>query len=159
MTLRFIGTTSEHGNCPTLYEVVETGDIVVQGDELTDGEHLAQLRDLGVRETAVVIPPGVRADLDGGRADLRATLSGPALDINLRRGHSSESKLLIAPQQYRFQLGHLQSSSVERARLFTQTTPPIAQAARKISRIGISGPIPMSPNTMPPWRDVGDQQA
>ncbi|MCX4649517.1 hypothetical protein OG456_45925 [Streptomyces sp. NBC_01446] len=56
MTLRFIGTTSEHGNCPTLYEVVETGDIVVQGDQLTDGEHLAQLRDLGVRETAVVIP-------------------------------------------------------------------------------------------------------
>ncbi|MFE0727057.1 hypothetical protein ACFW2X_02180 [Streptomyces antibioticus] len=56
MTLRFIGTTSEHGNCPTLYEVVETGDIVVQGDHLTDAEHLAQLRDLGVKETAVVIP-------------------------------------------------------------------------------------------------------
>lgn len=30
MTLWFIGTTSEHGNCPTLYEVVETGDIEVQ---------------------------------------------------------------------------------------------------------------------------------
>ncbi|WP_019887313.1 hypothetical protein [Streptomyces purpureus] len=56
MTLRFIGTTSEHGNCPTLYEVVETGDIVVQGDELADEEHRAQLRDLGVKETAVVIP-------------------------------------------------------------------------------------------------------
>jgi hypothetical protein len=56
MTLRFIGTRSEHGNCPTLYEVVETGDIVVQGDQLTDGEHLAQLRDLGVSETAVVNP-------------------------------------------------------------------------------------------------------
>ncbi|WP_418957242.1 hypothetical protein [Streptomyces tritici] len=57
MTLRFIGTTSEHGNCPTLYEVVETGDIVVQGDELAvDDEHRAQLRDLGVTETAVVVP-------------------------------------------------------------------------------------------------------
>ncbi|TLQ43494.1 hypothetical protein [Streptomyces marianii] len=55
MTLRFIGTTSEHGNCPTLYEVEETGDIVVQGDEV-DAEHRAQLRDLGVLETAVVIP-------------------------------------------------------------------------------------------------------
>lgn len=55
MTLRFIGTTSEHGNCPTLYEVEETGDIVVQGDQI-DAEHLAQLRDLGVKETAVVIP-------------------------------------------------------------------------------------------------------
>ncbi|MYZ38347.1 hypothetical protein [Streptomyces sp. MnatMP-M17] len=56
MTLRFIGTTSEHGNCPTLYEVVETGDIVVQGDRLTDPEDLAQLRDVGDRETFVVIP-------------------------------------------------------------------------------------------------------
>ncbi|MGW1252520.1 hypothetical protein [Streptomyces sp. NPDC002535] len=55
MTLRFIGTTSEHGNCPTLYEVVETGDLVVQGDEI-DTEQRAQLRDLGVAETAVVIP-------------------------------------------------------------------------------------------------------
>ncbi|WP_236244516.1 hypothetical protein [Streptomyces sp. CC210A] len=56
MTLRFIGTTSEHGNCPTLYEVVETGDIVVQGDQLIDQEHLAQLRDLGAHENAVVVP-------------------------------------------------------------------------------------------------------
>lgn len=31
MALRFIGTTSEHGDCPTLYEDTETGDIVVQG--------------------------------------------------------------------------------------------------------------------------------
>ncbi|MFJ9903920.1 hypothetical protein ACIRVK_13615 [Streptomyces sp. NPDC101152] len=56
MTLRFIGTTSENGNCPTLYEVVETGDIVVQGDRLTDPEHLQQLRDVGEHETFVVIP-------------------------------------------------------------------------------------------------------
>ncbi|MFF4328342.1 hypothetical protein ACGFY6_24740 [Streptomyces sp. NPDC048387] len=56
MTLRFIGTTSEHGNCPTLYEVEETGDIVVQGDRLTDPTHLAQLRDVGEHETFVVIP-------------------------------------------------------------------------------------------------------
>lgn len=56
MTLRFIGTTSEHGDCPTLYEVVETGDIVVQGDKLTDPEHLDQLRDVKDSETFVVIP-------------------------------------------------------------------------------------------------------
>ncbi|WP_381802136.1 hypothetical protein [Streptomyces niveus] len=49
-------TTSEHGNCPTLYEHVETGDIVVQGDRLTDPEDLAQLRDVGDHETFVVIP-------------------------------------------------------------------------------------------------------
>ncbi|MEI5102359.1 hypothetical protein RB200_32490 [Streptomyces sp. PmtG] len=56
MTLRFIGTTSEHGNCPTLYEVEETGDFVVQGDELTDPEHLAQLRDAKGSEAFVIVP-------------------------------------------------------------------------------------------------------
>ncbi|RZE89202.1 hypothetical protein [Streptomyces sp. SCA2-2] len=56
MTLRFIGTTSEDGDCPTLYEVVETGDIVVQGDRLTDPEHLEQLRDVKDGETFVRVP-------------------------------------------------------------------------------------------------------
>jgi hypothetical protein len=28
--LRFIGTTSEDGNCPTLYEDLDTGEILVQ---------------------------------------------------------------------------------------------------------------------------------
>jgi hypothetical protein len=56
MTLRFLGTTSENGNCPTLYEVIETGDLVVQGDRLTDPEHLSQLRDVNESETFVVVP-------------------------------------------------------------------------------------------------------
>ncbi|GGP59373.1 hypothetical protein [Streptomyces melanogenes] len=56
MTLRFIGTTSEYGNCPTLYEIAETGDIVVQGAKITDPADLAGLRDLGADETAVIIP-------------------------------------------------------------------------------------------------------
>ncbi|MGE7387488.1 hypothetical protein ACQKM2_18595 [Streptomyces sp. NPDC004126] len=56
MTLRFIGTTSDDGECPTLYEIVETGDIVVQGDRLTDPAALAQLRDVKESETFVVIP-------------------------------------------------------------------------------------------------------
>jgi hypothetical protein len=56
MALRFIGTTSEDGNCPTLYEDTETGDIVVQGERLTDAEHLTQLRDVKDSETFVVIP-------------------------------------------------------------------------------------------------------
>ena len=47
-------TTSENGSCPTLYEVVETGDLVVQGDRLTNPEHLAQLRDVRASETFVV---------------------------------------------------------------------------------------------------------
>ncbi|WP_405653553.1 hypothetical protein [Streptomyces sp. RK9] len=56
MTLRFIGTTSDHGDCPTLYEVVETGDILVQGERETDPEHLAQLRDVKPSETFVRLP-------------------------------------------------------------------------------------------------------
>ncbi|MEU3353428.1 hypothetical protein [Streptomyces sp. NPDC037389] len=56
MTLKFIGTTSDNGNCPTLYEIEETGDIVVQGDRLIDPAHLAQLRDIKDTETFVVVP-------------------------------------------------------------------------------------------------------
>ncbi|MGW2121708.1 hypothetical protein [Streptomyces sp. NPDC001758] len=56
MTLRFIGTTSENGNCPTLYEIVETGEFLVQGDRETAPEHLAQLRDVKPSETFVRIP-------------------------------------------------------------------------------------------------------
>jgi hypothetical protein len=56
VTLRFIGTTSENGNCPTLYEIVETGEILVQGDRETDPGHLAQLRDVKPSETFVRIP-------------------------------------------------------------------------------------------------------
>jgi hypothetical protein len=56
MTLRFIGTTSDNGNCPTLYEVVETGEILVQGERETDPAHLAQLRDVKDSETFVRIP-------------------------------------------------------------------------------------------------------
>ncbi|MEU3652928.1 DUF6879 family protein [Streptomyces sp. NPDC032161] len=56
MTLRFIGTTSDGGDCPTLYEVEETGDILVQGDRVTDPEHLAKLRDVKDSETFVIVP-------------------------------------------------------------------------------------------------------
>jgi hypothetical protein len=56
MALRFIGSTSDSGNCPTLYEDTETGDIVVQGDLLTDPALIAQLRHVKDAETFVVIP-------------------------------------------------------------------------------------------------------
>lgn len=56
MTLRFIGTTSDEGDCPTLYEVEGTTDILVQGDRITDPEQLARLRDVKESETFVVVP-------------------------------------------------------------------------------------------------------
>ncbi|EGX60079.1 hypothetical protein SZN_09161 [Streptomyces zinciresistens K42] len=56
MALRFLGTTSDGGDCPTLYEVDGTDEILVQGDVVTDPEHLAQLRDVKPSETFVRVP-------------------------------------------------------------------------------------------------------
>ncbi|WP_034094129.1 hypothetical protein [Streptacidiphilus albus] len=57
MKLKFIGTTSEDGNCPTLYEIEgDTERVVVQGDILDDPEALAQLRNVLPRETFVIVP-------------------------------------------------------------------------------------------------------
>ena len=56
MALRLIGTTSEEGDCPTLYEVEGTDEILVQGDRETDPEHLVQLRDVKETETFVRVP-------------------------------------------------------------------------------------------------------
>lgn len=55
MELRFIGSTSEGGDCPTLYETPD-GDIVVQGDILTDPEAISQLRHVKPGEGWVVVP-------------------------------------------------------------------------------------------------------
>ncbi|MGW0309956.1 DUF5753 domain-containing protein [Streptomyces flavidovirens] len=54
--LRFLGTTSDGGDCPTLYEVEQTRDILVQGDKVTDPELLVKLRGLKESETFVVVP-------------------------------------------------------------------------------------------------------
>ncbi|GHF36189.1 hypothetical protein GCM10018783_00580 [Streptomyces griseosporeus] len=56
MTLRFIGTTSDEGDCSTLYEIPETDEILVQGDRETDPGHLVQLRDVKPSETFVRVP-------------------------------------------------------------------------------------------------------
>ncbi|GHA64136.1 hypothetical protein GCM10010330_16190 [Streptomyces tendae] len=56
MTLRFLGTTSDDGDCPTLYEIPETDEILVQGDRETDPGHLVQLRDVKPSETFVRVP-------------------------------------------------------------------------------------------------------
>jgi hypothetical protein len=56
MALRFIGSTSDSGDCPTLYEDTDTGDIVVQGDRLADPDKIAQLRFVKDSEAFVIIP-------------------------------------------------------------------------------------------------------
>ncbi len=55
MRLRFLGTTSDDGQCPTLY-ATDRGTYVVQGDIVADPEALADLRHVLPEETFVEIP-------------------------------------------------------------------------------------------------------
>ncbi|OLT27889.1 hypothetical protein BJF83_17015 [Nocardiopsis sp. CNR-923] len=55
MRLTFLGTDSEGGMCPTLYET-DRGTIVVQGYKVTDPEAMGDVRDLADNETLVEIP-------------------------------------------------------------------------------------------------------
>jgi hypothetical protein len=62
MRLRFLGSTSESGACPSLYET-DHGTIVVQGLELIDPEARADLRDVLDGETAVEVPKELLIDI------------------------------------------------------------------------------------------------
>ncbi|MEV8477884.1 hypothetical protein [Streptomyces sp. NPDC051173] len=54
--LRFVGSTSDKTGCPALFEDLDTGDILVQGDEVTDPEDREQMYGRKDGETMVVIP-------------------------------------------------------------------------------------------------------
>ncbi|MFD8891157.1 DUF6879 family protein [Streptomyces sp. NPDC059566] len=54
--LRFIGTNSGNDGCPTLYEDLDTGEVLVQGDAVTDPHDVAQLRNVKDGEGFVVVP-------------------------------------------------------------------------------------------------------
>lgn len=56
MKLKMLGTTSDSGQCPTLYETEDGQFVVVQGPELTDPEALEQLRDVLSGEGFLVVP-------------------------------------------------------------------------------------------------------
>jgi hypothetical protein len=55
MRLRYLGSTSEAGACPSLYET-DRGTIVVQGMALVDDEARADLLHVLDGETAVEVP-------------------------------------------------------------------------------------------------------
>jgi hypothetical protein len=73
MRLRFLGSTSEAGACPSLYET-DRGTIVVQGLTLTDPEAKADLRHVLHGESAVEVPRELLIEI------ARKVLSGPELD-------------------------------------------------------------------------------
>ncbi|NJP23197.1 MULTISPECIES: hypothetical protein [Microbispora] len=62
MRLRFLGSTSEAGACPSLYETGR-GTIAVQGREVVDHEGRAGLRHVLDGETAVETAVEVRGEL------------------------------------------------------------------------------------------------
>ncbi|UGY91148.1 hypothetical protein [Streptomyces gobiensis] len=51
-----IGTTSEEGKCPALYDDLDSGEVLVQGKAVTDPEDIAQLKDVADDETFVIVP-------------------------------------------------------------------------------------------------------
>ncbi|MFC9271319.1 hypothetical protein ACFTXJ_26555 [Streptomyces zhihengii] len=53
--LRMLGTNSKTGECPTLYEDIETGEILVQGYTVTDPDVLAQMANPLKGESLVVV--------------------------------------------------------------------------------------------------------
>ena len=55
MRLRFLGSDSDRGKCPTLY-ATDRGTYVVQGWTVTDPEALGDLRDALEGESFVEIP-------------------------------------------------------------------------------------------------------
>ncbi|MGW6685629.1 DUF6879 family protein [Streptomyces sp. NPDC054961] len=60
--LRFNGTGSGEGGCPAVHEDLDTGDIVVHGQPLTDPGEVTQLRHLSPGEVAVVVPRELLVD-------------------------------------------------------------------------------------------------
>ncbi|MFC5667542.1 DUF6879 family protein [Kitasatospora misakiensis] len=60
--LRYIGSNSGNNGCPTLYEDVETGEVLVQGEAVTDPDEVAQLRNIKPGEGFVVVPRVLLAD-------------------------------------------------------------------------------------------------
>ncbi len=55
MRLRFLGTSSENGDCPAAYET-SRGTVAIQGTIILDPETLADAVNLGPTEAIIEIP-------------------------------------------------------------------------------------------------------
>lgn len=65
MHLRFLGTNSEQGTCPAVYET-DRGTFVVQGKRVTDSTALGETVNLTDDETLVEIPKELVRFFDQG---------------------------------------------------------------------------------------------
>jgi hypothetical protein len=64
--LTFLGSTSQEGQCPTLY-ATDRDTFVVQGLTVTDPEALGDLRDVLPGETFVEVPKALLRFAEGDR--------------------------------------------------------------------------------------------
>jgi hypothetical protein len=64
--LSFLGSTSQEGQCPTLY-ATDRDTFVVQGWAVTDPEALGDLRDVLPGETFVEVPKALLRFAEGDR--------------------------------------------------------------------------------------------
>ncbi|AVZ73672.1 hypothetical protein SLUN_17300 [Streptomyces lunaelactis] len=60
--LRFNGTGSGNGGCPSVHEDLDTGEVIVHGPPLTNPEDIAQLQHLSEGEQVIVVPRAVLED-------------------------------------------------------------------------------------------------
>ncbi|MER6475510.1 DUF6879 family protein [Streptomyces filamentosus] len=60
--LRFNGTGSGGGGCPSIHEDLESGEVIVHGPPLTGSQDVAQLQHLSDGEVAVVVPRELLTD-------------------------------------------------------------------------------------------------
>ncbi|WP_425247262.1 DUF6879 family protein [Streptomyces sp. NEAU-NA10] len=113
MTLRFLGTTSDDGDCPTLYEIEGTDEILVQGERESDPEHLTELRDVKESETFVRVPRSLltryapRGDAPqlqpfASISELFHDFKHTAWRLETRRGYASDRN---SPKWARFLVG------------------------------------------------------
>ncbi|WP_367134833.1 MULTISPECIES: hypothetical protein [Streptomyces] len=56
LRVRLIGTTSDDGKCPTLYEDLDTGDIIVQGYTVTETHKTKEFENILDGESFVRVP-------------------------------------------------------------------------------------------------------
>jgi hypothetical protein len=69
LELTFLGTTSDKGSCPNVYET-NRGTYVLQGEKVTDPGALATLKARGLpdHETAVEVPKELMQNVPGFQA-------------------------------------------------------------------------------------------
>lgn len=60
--IRFNGTGSGGGGCPSVHEDLDSGEVIVHGPPLTDPEDISQLQHLNTGEVPIVVPRELLVD-------------------------------------------------------------------------------------------------